>query len=278
MRTTHVCMACLASVLATAPLLLTQCGGSGSSNAKLNGSSSGSGSGGQGSSSGGSGGGIGPSSGGDDAGSTSSGGSSSGVDSDASGSGAVGADGAPPGEGGGGSSGGSGGGTSCLAPEGGAPCDPGTVTCGSMSCSTATTECCSNLDGGGTCDPYNGGSCTSGVTYQCNEAADCTSGVCCELDEYGAHSATCMPSCGVGYFQVCRSDSECGTTSDAGAAKKCILQTCPTTEGATTTITVEACAYPTVTGGGAGGGFPGGAAGGGGGTTTYGALPACTAK
>jgi hypothetical protein len=283
MRTTHACMACLASVLAAAPLVLTHCSGSNSSS-KLNDAGSGSGSGGSfgssGSGSGGSSGTSSGSSGGEDAGASSGG--SSGAGSDASSSGVVGQDGGQTGEAGGSS----GGGATCQTPDGGAPCDPGIVSCGSMSCTTASTYCCSDLDGGGTCDPYNGGSCASGVKYQCNEAADCMSGVCCEADQYGPHSSSCMPSCPVGNFQVCRTDSECGV-SDAGGPKKCILQTCPTSAGggaggpgfpggpgggssggsssggAVATITIEACSYPTT-----------GAMG----VVTWGPLPACTAK
>jgi hypothetical protein len=261
MRTTRACLACLASVLAVAPLLLTHCGGGSSSTNKL-GSGSGSGSG--GTTSGGGTGSSGGCSNDDDAAASSGGGS----DNDGGSSGAAGVDGGAPGEGG--AESGSGGSSSCQAPEGGAACDPGFVSCGSASCATATTYCCAATgDAGGSCDPYNGGTCTSAVKYQCDEAADCTSGVCCQPLELGPHSTSCMPSCTAGNFQVCRSDSECGTTSDAGAAHKCILQTCPTTTaggggfpgggGAVTTASLEACAYP-----GAGG--------------TWGPLPDCTAK
>jgi hypothetical protein len=288
MRTTHACMACLASVLAAAPFVLTHCSG-GNSSQKLYdaGSASGSG-GGFGTSGSGSGSGSGSSSGtssgtssGDDAGASSGG--SGGSGSGASSSGVGSPDGGQAGE-----AGASSGGSTCQSPDGGAPCDPGMVGCGSMSCTTASTYCCSDLDGGGTCDPYNGGSCSSGVKYQCNEAADCTSGVCCELDQYGPHSSSCMPSCPAGNFQVCRSDTECGG-GDAGGPKKCILQTCPTSAGGgaggagfpggpgggtpggggsssggtVATITIEACAYPTTGAMGA---------------VTWGPLPACTAK
>jgi hypothetical protein len=141
------------------------------------------------------------------------------------------------------------------------------VPCGSASCSTATQYCCSNGDGGGTCDPYNGGSCASGVKVSCNEATDCASGVCCEPDQFGPQSTSCMPSCPAGNFQVCRTDSECGG-GDSGAPHKCIVQKCPTGPGAGAgTITVQACAYFT-----AGGGFAGGGGG------TYGPLPLCTAE
>jgi hypothetical protein len=102
------------------------------------------------------------------------------------------------------------------------------------------------------------------VEVSCNEAADCASGVCCAPDQYGPQSTSCMPSCPAGDFQLCRTDSECGS-GDSGAPKQCIVQTCPTGPMADAgTVTVEACAYYTP------GGF--------GGAGTWGPLPACTAK
>jgi hypothetical protein len=82
----------------------------------------------------------------------------------------------------------------------------------------------------------------------------------------GQHSTSCKGTCATTDFQLCRTDDECGQGTDAGAAKKCIVQTCHTQmigaacAGATTTL--EACAYPTTVG------F----------TTTWGALPECTAN
>jgi hypothetical protein len=75
-----------------------------------------------------------------------------------------------------------------------------------------------------------------------------------------------MANCPTGDFQVCRTDSECGQNSDAGAAKKCVVQTC-SSDCPNEHITVEACAYPNVTGGGFGGSM-----------TSWGALPGCTAN
>jgi hypothetical protein len=151
-----------------------------------------------------------------------------------------------------------GGPSACLVPEGGASCTPGTVPCGSSSCSTATDYCCAASDGGGTCNPNDAGTCASGVKVACNEAADCPSGsVCCQLDAYGPHSAMCETSCPTGYFQVCRTDSECGTSASTDT-HTCIVQLCPPSEGAAATVTLEACSYYTA---GVG----------------YGPLPACTA-
>jgi hypothetical protein len=154
--------------------------------------------------------------------------------------------------------GGDGGLSACLVPEGGASCTPGTVSCGNSSCSTATDYCCAASDGGGTCNPNDAGTCASGVRVACNEAADCPSGsVCCQLDAYGPHSATCETSCPTGYFQVCRTDSECATSASTDT-HTCIVQLCPPSEGAAATVTLEACSYYTA---GVG----------------YGPLPACTA-
>jgi hypothetical protein len=132
-------------------------------------------------------------------------------------------------------------------------------------------------DGGATCVPYNGGSCATGSTkIGCNEAADCTSGVCCQtiLGIASVGSTSCMPSCTYGttqmqYYQTCRTDAECGINAgDAGAAAaKCIPQTCtaPGQFGQPgPSIDIEACATYTAPRLG----NPGG----------WGPLPYCTAK
>lgn len=88
--------------------------------------------------------------------------------------------------------------------------------------------------------------------------------MCC--DTYGA--TACAASCGPYGFQVCRSDAECGLQSDAGAAKRCIVQTCggPAPGGgpATPVVTLEACAALSY----AGEGMP----------AVWGALYGCTIK
>ena len=186
----------------------------------------------------------------------------------------------PVGEGGSGAGSGASSGTGVTSPgpDGGAPSDPGMVACGSTSCNTSQTSCCQTTGDAGTseCVPPNG-ACT-GTTLHCNEASDCASGlVCCDF--FG--STSCAASCGLGGFQMCRMDSECGTNSDAGAAaQRCILQTCggtPTGRGGppTPVTTVEACAVeaPPTRGGppfrvDAGAAAPG----------TWGPLTGCTAK
>jgi hypothetical protein len=259
MRTTHAFVACLTTLLAAAPLVLTQCSGTSGGTkvtAGTDGGNHGS-SGGGGGSGGGSSGGNESSSGGggDDAETGSSGGQGTS-------SGGIGGDGGETGDGGGASSSG---GTVVQVPEGGAPSQPGMVSCGGTTCETSSSQCCLGADGG-TCTAFNAG-CSSGVTQPCDEAADCINAVCCQPLECGQHSTTCKTTCGTTDFQLCRTDSECGQGTDAGAAKKCIVQTCGTQMfGAAcggTMVTVEACAYPGA------GGF---------GSVTYGPLPECTAN
>jgi hypothetical protein len=148
---------------------------------------------------------------------------------------------------------GEGGSPVCLVPDGGAPCSPGKVTCGSTTCDTATDYCCAGTNGAGTCEPLNGGTCASGVEVECDETADCASGnVCCQQDAYGPHSATCETACPTGYFQVCRTNAEC-------TPQTCIVQLCSPSAGTPATVTLEACPYSEL------GGAPG-------------PLPLCTAK
>jgi hypothetical protein len=80
-----------------------------------------------------------------------------------------------------------------------------------------------------------------------------------------------------GTYQVCRTDSECGSADAGAGSQKCVVQTCYTNQYMTTTVMVEACAVPQAAGGTPGGnpgGFPGGGTPGGGGTT-YGPLVGC---
>jgi hypothetical protein len=263
MKTTHALLAFVTTLLPLVPLAcsgngagkVTGTGDGGSTHASSGGGSSG------GESSGGSGG---PSSsgGGDDA--EANGSSSGGQGASSSGAG----EGGATGEGGASSSSG---GTVVPVPDGGAPSTPMMVTCGATSCDTGGSmpqQCCVSGDGG-TCTAFTTG-CSSGITVPCDEAADCTGGsVCCQVLECGQHSTSCKTTCATTDFQLCRTDSECGTTSDAGAAKKCIVQMCgsslvgPTCGG--TMVKVEACAYPAA---GVGFGSP----------TTWGPLPECTAE
>jgi hypothetical protein len=200
-------------------------------------------------------------------GGTSSGAGSSTTSSGGAGSGASKGDGGGSGAGEGGAGSGSGG-VTCLAPAGGASCDPGKVPCGSSTCDTSKKSCC-QVSGDGGADICIGpnGSCM-GAKVACKETGDCVPGlVCCGV--YGATS--CLASCGgPSGFQVCRSHTECGANSDAGAlANKCILQTCggmapPGGGPPSPVVTVEACAVQSSAGQGA--------------PPTWGPLPGCVAK
>ena len=139
--------------------------------------------------------------------------------------------------------------STCQAPTGGAACNPGLVTCGSTSCATSSSFCCEDDDGGGACAAYNSAGCSNGdLTLQCDETADCTSGVCCEeVIALGVAGPTqCMSSCPSGWFQICKSNTECGT-GDGGGVNRCVLQTCTQPPGLLTegsSVVVEACAVP----------------------------------
>jgi hypothetical protein len=261
MKTMHVGMVAVTLLSSSIPLTMTQCSSSDATATPDGGhpGNSGSGSGGSTSSGGSGSGGGAPSSG------SGSGGSSGGTTSDDGGGTSVNAEGGTGNAEGGASSGGTSQ-VTCQAPDGGAACDPGMVACGNTMCDTSQTSCCRATGDGGTdqCVGPNG-ACT-GTLVRCNETSDCAKGlVCC--DTYGATS--CMASCGAYAIQICRSDTECGLDSDAGAAKKCIVQTCgggPAPGGGPSTpaVTIEACAAPVYTGMG----MPAG----------WGATYGCTAK
>jgi hypothetical protein len=143
--------------------------------------------------------------------------------------------------------------TSCHPPEGGLPCDPGVVSCGGASCTTSSQFCCVGGAQGGAgdvCSPFNGASCpSSALAVACDEAADCSGALCCE-QEVGlgvAGPTQCMASCPSGWFQACKSHSECNSHGDAGGLNRCVLQTCtqpPGLLGGGSSVTVEACAVP----------------------------------
>ncbi|MGH7270761.1 MAG: hypothetical protein ACREJ3_10050 [Polyangiaceae bacterium] len=235
---THVMLATFAALLA-GPITLPACGGSnspavsrdsGAGSGSNAGSGSQSGSGSSGSANGGSG------SSGDGSGSSSGGGgdASTNPGGDA-GTGTIDAGPPPP--------------PPIPVPDGGAPSDPGSVECGGAPCSVSTMYCCVNQgDGGtGTCETPNTG--CAGTKIACNEASDCNGGVCCEtpggVGILGPTQCSATPTCPAGtfQFQVCRTDGECGASSDAGALKRCIPQTC--TDPQTGAMhSVEACAQP----------------------------------
>ncbi len=248
MRQLATWLAWIAPVLALAPLGLAQCSGDDSSIAADAGKKgSGSSSGGSGSSSGGSG-----SSGGDD--------SSTGVPGTDGGTGPVGDGSTGTGSGEGGPDGGSSGPPPIPVPEGGAPSDPGSIVCNGAPCAvnTGNTCCYAKTDAGSTetCNPPNTGCATQ--TIACNEASDCNGGVCCQtiigIGLQGstfcsaATAKTCPATSAMypeGTFQTCRTDGECGASSDAGARKRCIPQVCTNPMSMSATVMVEACAEPT---------------------------------
>jgi hypothetical protein len=60
-----------------------------------------------------------------------------------------------------------------------------------------------------------------------------------------------MASCPAGWFQVCKSDTECGGGHDAGGLNRCVRQTCTQPSGlfgGGSSVTVEACAVPATLG------------------------------
>jgi hypothetical protein len=244
----------LAPLVSAVPLAFAHCGGTSAAPPKgndagsntISGSGSG-GSSGSGNSSGSSSGGI-TSSGGDDGGVTPADGSASSSGGSADGS----SGGGPP---------------PCVSVDGGAQCsDPLMLPCGSSTCNTSTDYCCvQKADAGGTqtCVAPNGSCSPPAAMIGCKEAADCTGGaVCCgNFPMLGVQGTTsCMASCStMQNVQICRTDDECGARSDAGALKKCVLQTCGS-------LTLQLCAVAAF--GGPGGPPP----------DAGGAYASCTAK
>jgi hypothetical protein len=103
---------------------------------------------------------------------------------------------------------------------------------------------------GNVCSPFNSASCPGGaLTIACDESADCVDSVCCEqIVSLGVAGPTqCMASCPTGWFQVCKSDTECGGGHDGGDSTRCVRQTCTQPPGlfsAGSSVTIEACAVP----------------------------------
>jgi hypothetical protein len=129
------------------------------------------------------------------------------------------------------------GGVHCDPPDGGAPCDPGSVPCGGKDCPTSTSFCCETATGSsGTCD-MNGAFCTQSSVH-CNESADCDGGVCCMTLSIGfttTVTSTCRASCPTGTYQLCHSNNECGS------GKPCIVQTCVSGNETEACSTVPTC-------------------------------------
>jgi hypothetical protein len=141
--------------------------------------------------------------------------------------------------------------TAIPVPEGGAPSDPGSVSCNGAPCAVnAGYSCCvTTADDGGpkeTCNPPNTG--CSGLTIFCNEAADCNGGVCCQqingiavAGSTSCASSGACPGVGTQTFQTCRTDRECGAADAGGIPGRCIPQTC-TNALPMRTLPIEGCA------------------------------------
>ncbi len=103
--------------------------------------------------------------------------------------------------------------------------DPGLIGCGATKCKSSggvlgsanASYCCVERSAGGpisTCKNAAVSSC-NGHRFLCDEAADCTSGVCCvEVQTSGGTAralSACRSSCATGAtrFQVCKTDDEC---------------------------------------------------------------------
>lgn len=111
----------------------------------------------------------------------------------------------------------------CRTPDGGLPCDPTEVVCGSIVCTTPDEFCCISADAGPPACLDVSASCPAPVAeLYCDEAADCASGqVCCATVRSGFPVQYCASSCsGPSSVQVCRTTSECTN------GQPCVTQSC----------------------------------------------------
>jgi len=127
----------------------------------------------------------------------------------------------------------------CVPPQGGPPCTPEAISCGSNTCSTTGDQCCEVSGSPSVCQPADTALCPGNIV-QCEETADCPKedDICC-LDVTAASPASSITSCQTGptcpatsqlaYAQICRSDTEC-------ASGTCVIYSC-----LGGTITIEAC-------------------------------------
>ncbi len=106
---------------------------------------------------------------------------------------------------------------SCSPTEGGLPCTPGQVSCGTATCNVPAQFCCDIPGTSETCTTA-GGAC-AGTPVACDEAADCpTKGDICCIASQSTTSATvsCQrgpicPTAPVATAQICRSNTECAS-------------------------------------------------------------------
>ena len=117
----------------------------------------------------------------------------------------------------------------------GVACDYG-IKCGSNSCLASTQECCDPL-GGHTCvnTAMIATSCGTHLALPCDDATDCTSGVCCANEDNSNHvlSVTCQSSCNSAHdFILC----------DPNVPAMCSGKTCKKyTDLSNSTYTYYAC-------------------------------------
>ncbi len=112
-------------------------------------------------------------------------------------------------------------------PESGLPPDRGRTQCGTRTCTLANSVCCYQAASSPACTDKANPSC-SGVLAECDEGADCDSGVCCVTDvrTYGVETA-CKTACGPGEPRACRVSNECsGRTCVAWGCAGTVVETC----------------------------------------------------
>jgi hypothetical protein len=110
----------------------------------------------------------------------------------------------------------------CVAIEGGHPCDPAHITCGTTSCTAGSQFCCIQNDAGTfTCDTMTTQCQTmmvSGTTMYCDEAANCPDAeVCCGfIGAGGGYATSCQAACAGNAIQFCHGSAECASGSCVG--------------------------------------------------------------
>jgi hypothetical protein len=119
---------------------------------------------------------------------------------------------------------------------GGSGSNPGKITCGAAQCNATDQTCCDPI---GDAAPYcrdagTPGFC-QGVTYRCDEKADCADGGICCYDFGGGVDTQCRAACNFGRVQACKTSAEC-TEGDAGCRQyTCfgglVVQTCVRPQG-----------------------------------------------
>lgn len=110
-------------------------------------------------------------------------------------------------------------------PQGGSQPDPGSIKCGTATCTTGTSICCDPASSPETCASFTDtNSCPGGGRQECDETSDCTGGMlCCAVTAAGSFVETsCRSTCSTGVEspQVCKRNGECVN------GKPCVAYTC----------------------------------------------------